>query len=64
MFSCEPKNTKLIILALFQKRQILGCYNSTTLKMNLVLEIRKMMIKEIVTFCLHSILIFPSYIFQ
>ena len=36
-----------IILALFQEKQILWCYNSTPLKMNLVLEIRKMVIKEI-----------------
>ena len=36
-----------IILALFQEKQILGCYNSTPLKMNLVLEIWKMVVKEI-----------------
>ena len=30
-----------IILTLFQKGQFLGCYNSTPLKMNLILEIRK-----------------------
>ena len=30
-----------IILALFPKIQILGCYNSTPLKMNLVLEIHE-----------------------
>ena len=31
---------KLIILILFSKVQILGCYNSTPLKMNLIPEIR------------------------
>ena len=30
----------------FKKKQILGCYNSTPLKMNLVLKIRMMVIKE------------------
>ena len=30
----------------FKKKQILGCYNSTPLKMNLVPEIRMMVIKE------------------
>ena len=34
-------------LHLFQKEQILGCYNSTPLKMNLVPEIWKTVIKEI-----------------
>ena len=33
--------TKFPTLTLFQKRQFLGCYNSTPLKMNLILEIRK-----------------------
>ena len=31
---------KLIILNLFSKLKFLGCYNSTPLKMNLILEIR------------------------
>ena len=43
----EHNNSKLDLFALFQKNQILGSYNSTPLKMNLVLEIRKMVIKEI-----------------
>jgi len=34
------KNTQFNILSYFGKLQILGCYNSTPLKMNLVLEIR------------------------
>ena len=37
----EHNNSKLDLFALFQKNQILGCYDSTPLKMNLVLEIRK-----------------------
>ena len=35
------KKYKKIIFHLFQKLQIFGCYNSTPLKMNLVLEIQK-----------------------
>jgi len=38
--------------------QILGCYNSTPLKMNLVLEIRTMMIKEMQILCLWILLYF------
>ena len=34
------KNTQVNNLSYFGKLQILGCYNSTPLKMNLVLEIR------------------------
>ena len=34
-------------LHLFQKEQIFGCYNSTPLKMNLVLEIQKMVIQTL-----------------
>jgi hypothetical protein len=45
------------IYLIFKYPKIVGCYNSTPLKMNLVLEIRKMMIKEIVALCLYSILI-------
>ena len=32
---------KIIILILFSKVKILGCYNSTPLKMNLVLRFEK-----------------------
>jgi hypothetical protein len=42
---------KYIIISIYlylKKKQILGYYNSTPLKINLILEIRKMMIKEIV----------------
>ena len=35
-----PQNTKLITFSYFKNMQNLGCYNSTPLKMNLVLEIR------------------------
>ena len=42
----EHENTKLNHLTLFQKEQILGCYNSTPLKMNLVPEIRKTLTKR------------------
>jgi hypothetical protein len=38
-----------ITLILFPKLQILGCYNSIPLKMNLVLEIWKTVIKEMKT---------------
>ena len=34
------KNTQFNILSYFGKFQNLGCYNSTPLKMNLILEIR------------------------
>jgi hypothetical protein len=45
-------STKYIIISIylyFKKRQILGYYNSTPLKMNLVLEIRKTVIEEMKT---------------
>ena len=42
----------------FKKKQILGCYNSTPLKMNLVLEIQTMVIKEIWILCLWILLYF------
>ena len=35
-----PQNAKLITFSYFKNMQNLGCYNSTPLKMNLVLEIR------------------------
>ena len=38
-------------LHLFPKEQILGCYNSTPLKMNLVLEIQTTVINEIWILC-------------
>jgi len=37
------KNTQFNNLSYFGKLQILGCYNSTPLKMNLVLEIRSVL---------------------
>ena len=44
-FMCTKIPTQ-IFLALFSKIQILGCYNSTLLKMNLVPEIRKTLTKR------------------
>ena len=54
----STKIHKLIILNLFSKLKFLGCYNSTPLKMNLVLEIQKMVITEIQILCLWILLFF------
>ena len=35
-------------LTLFEEKQILGCYKPTPLKMNLVLEIQKMLPQKVV----------------
>ena len=41
-----PQNAKLITFSYFKNMQNLGCYNSTPLKMNLVLEIRETSTKD------------------
>jgi hypothetical protein len=54
------KNTQFNILSYFGKLQILGCYNSTPLKMNLVLEIRKMVTKKMWILLTLNILLFSK----
>ena len=54
------KNTQINNPSYFGKLQILGCYNSTPLKMNLVLEIRKMVTKKMWILLTLNILLFSK----
>ena len=47
-------------LILFEEKQILGCYNSTPLKMNLVLEIRMMLTQKVAGMFFSDPLLFPK----
>ena len=45
---------------MFEEKQILGCYNSTPLKMNLVLKIQKMLPQKVVDTPPLDPLLFPK----
>ena len=47
-------------LTLFDEKQILGCYKPTLLKMNLVLEIRKLLPQRVVDTPPLDPLLFPK----
>ena len=49
-------------LILFKEKQILGCYNSTPLKMNLVLEIQTMLTQRDASMFSQILFPFPSNI--
>ena len=49
-----------ITFHLFQKEQILGCYNCTPLKMNLILEIRTMLTQRATGMFSLGPLLFPK----
>ena len=66
IFLCfhEHINSKIASFYIYFKRSKFRVLQFYPLKMNLVLEIQKIVIKEIWILCLYSILIFPSYIFH
>ena len=58
-FKCAPKYI-IKSIHLFRILQILGCYNSTPLKMNLVLEIRMILTQKATGMFSSNPLLFPK----